>query len=320
MTADAVRVRPADARSGAIFERFTDAGQRWFRKRLRPENDWIMRITGDRDFRTAKIWRAGIMHRAAAVVEHAVVDVDVVDGELTILMRDVGDRLVPEGDGVLDTVAHRGLLDGIAALGAEFRGWRDDLGLVPMRDRVRFFAPDNIAAELARPDTDPVLRMADAGWARLDERAPALAALARAVHARPEALVAALEDTPATFVHGDPKLGNLGWTPDGGTVLLDWAYPGAGPLTWDLGWYLALNAARLPESKEDAAAAFRAALDRRGVATAGWFDRQLALTQLGVAAVFGWEKALGDAGELAWWDAAAAAGAEVLDGEVPGWR
>jgi hypothetical protein len=282
-----------------------------------------MRITGDRDFRTARIWRAGVMHRAAAVVDHASVDVDVVDGELTILMRDVGERLVPEGDGVLDMATHRGLLDGIAALGAEFRGWRDDLGLVPMRDRVRFFAPDNIAVEVARPDTDPMLRMAEAGWARLDGRAPALAALVRAVHARPEALVAALKRTPTTFVHGDPKLGNLGWTPDGGTVLLDWAYPGAGPLTWDLCWNLALNRARLPESKEAATAAFRAAPDHRGVATAGcagWFDRQLRLALPGVAAVFGWEKALGDASELAWWDAAAAAGAEVLDGEVSRWR
>lgn len=315
-----VRVRPADGKSGATFERFTDGGQRRFRKRVRPERDWVMRITGDRDFRTARIWRAGIMHRAAAVVDHAVVDVAVTDGELTVLMRDVGDRLVPEGDGVLDMATHRGLLDGIAALGAEFRGWHDDLGLVPMRDRVRFFAPDNIAAELARPDTDPVLRMAAAGWVRLEERTPALAALLRAVHARPEPLAAALDRTPGTFVHGDPKLGNLGWTPDGGIVLLDWAFPGAGPLTWDLGWYLALNRARLPESKEAATAAFRAALDRRGIATPGWFDRQLALTLLGVAAVFGWEKALGDAGELAWWDAAAAAGAAVLDGEVPGWR
>lgn len=217
MSTTPVRVRPADARSGATFERFTDGGRRWFRKRLRPEHDWITRITGDRDVRTAKIWRAGVMRRAAAVVDHAVVDVSVVDGELAILMRDVGDRLVPEGDGVLDPVTHRGLLDGIAALGTEFRGRRDELGLVPMRDRVRFFARDNIAAELARPDTDPVLRM---------------------------------------------------------------AYPGAGPFTWDLAWYLALNAARLPEPKEDG---FLAGLDRRGVATAGWFDRQLALTLLGGA-------------------------------------
>jgi hypothetical protein len=278
-----------------------------------------MRITGDR-VRTVAIWQAGIMHRAAAVLDHAVVDVDVLDGELNILMRDVGDRLVPEGNGVLDLATHRGLLDGLAALGAEFHGWRDDLGLVPMSDRVRFFAPDNIAGELARPDSDPVLRMATAGWARLDERAPRLAALARAVHARPDAIAAALERTPGTFVHGDPKLGSLGWTPDGGTVLLDWAYPGAGPLTWDLGWYLALNAARLPESKQAATAAFRAALNRHGVETTRWFDRQLPLTLLGIAAVFGWEKALGATGELAWWDGAAATGAAVLDGEVPGWR
>ena len=56
--------------------------------------------------------------------------------------------------------------------------------------------------------------------------------------------------TPLTFLHGDWKLGNLGVAP-GRTVLLDWTYPGIGPIAHDLAWYLSLNRARLPESKED---------------------------------------------------------------------
>jgi thiamine kinase-like enzyme len=124
--------------------------------------------------------------------------------------------------------------------------------------------------------------------------------------------VDALAATPATFLHGDWKMGNLGTHPDGRVVLLDWAYPGEGPPCWDLAWYLALNRARLPEGKEDAAAAFRAALRRHGTDPAGWFDRQLALCLLGITATFGWEKALGPAEELEWWARAAFDGAAVL--------
>ena len=195
---------------------------------------------------------------------HAVLDVAVVDGELSVLMADVGDRLVPPGDAPVDLALHDALLDGLAGLAATFTGWRDTVGLVPMADRFRFFAPDHIAGELARPDDDAVLRAAAEGWARLDQRAPAVADVVRAVHARPEALAAALARTPSTFLHGDPKMGNLGLAADGRTILLDWAYPGAGPATWELGWYLALNAARLPEGKEYAIDRYAAGLRRRG--------------------------------------------------------
>lgn len=313
-------LRPVDARSGAVFERLRVGDRRLFHKRVRPERDWIMRITGDRDFRTAKAWRAGILHRAAGAVVHTVVDVAVTDGELVVLMDDVERWLVPAGDEPVAATTHRALVDGLAALGAEFAGWHDDVGLVPMADRFRFFAPDHIAGELARPDCDAVLRIAGSGWARLAERAPQLAAVVAAVHARPAALAAALARTPRTFVHGDPKMGNLGVAADGRAILLDWAYPGSGPFTWDLSWYLALNAARLPESKQDTAARYAAALRARGVSTDGWFDAQLALSLLGVAAVFGWEKALGSAAELAWWSERALRGAALLDRLERGWR
>ena len=125
-------------------------------------------------------------------------------------------------------------------------------------------------------------------------------------------LADALAATPATFIHGDWKMGNLGSRPDGRTILIDCAYPGEGPACHDLGWYLALNQARLPESKEDAIARFRAALERHGVATDGWWDRQLDLSLLGTVVQFGWEKALGDDVELAWWLDRARAGAAWL--------
>jgi hypothetical protein len=313
-------VRPGDARSGATFERFQVGDARYFVKRVSPARDWIMRATGDRDFRTLKVWRAGLMHRASRVVEHAVVDVELADGELVVLMRDVGELLVPDGDGPIDLGVHRALLSGMAAFAAEFWGWDDDIGLTPLADRFGVFAPANIADELSRPDPSPVLQAAETGWGLLGERAPELASVARAVHARPAALAGALERSPRTFLHGDWKMSNLGRCPDGRTVLLDWTFLGAGPVCWELGWYLALNRARLPEPKEEAIAAFRAALDRRGLDPDAWFDRQLTLCLLAIAATFGWEKALGGGAELQWWAQRAQVGAALLDREEPGWR
>jgi hypothetical protein len=64
-----------------------------------------------------------------------------------------------------------------------------------------------------------------------------------------------------------PPPRRCGTHPDGRTILLDWAFPGAGPACWDRCWYLALNRARLPEPKEAAISRFRAALEDRGIDT-----------------------------------------------------
>jgi hypothetical protein len=53
-------------------------------------------------------------------------------------------------------------------------------------------------------------------------------------------------------------------------------------------------------------------LEQRGIATAGWWDRQLGLCLLGALVQFGWEKALGDDAELTRWVDVADAGARWL--------
>ena len=299
-------VRPDDARAGASYERVTIGGDAYFVKRLSPASDWIMRVTGDHVHRPYLVWRAGIMDRAPDCIDHTVVAMDL-DGAgdqavLTMVMRDVGGCLVPPGDTVVPPGQHAGFVAHLAALGAAFWGWQDDIGLTTMAQRLRFFAPDNIAAELAAAEVPGPITAAAAGWAALPGRSPLLARLARLVHDRPEILTGPLARTPRTFLHGDWKMGNLGAHPDGRTILLDWAYPASGPACWDLCWYLALNRARLPEPKEAAISRFRAALEDNGIATGRWWQQQLDLCLIGIMATFGWEKALGDADELAWWE------------------
>jgi hypothetical protein len=203
---------------------------------------------------------------------------------------------------------HDRFVEHLATFHASFLGWRDTIGVQQLARRFLFFAPDTIAPELARAEIPAAIAAAGEGWRRLPERSRRLADLVRAVHGDPDALAEALADTPQTFVAGDWKLGNLGSRQDGRTIVLDWAYPGEAPLCWELAWYLALNCARMPRSKEDTIADYRRALERHGVDTTGWWDRQLGLCFVGMMATFAWEKALSDAEELAWWETAALAG------------
>ena len=300
-------VRPGDARSLSVFERVTLDGERYFVKRLSPASDWIMRVTGDHVHRPYLVWRAGIMDRVPACIDHTVVAMEVCgegdDAELSMFMRDVGPHLVPEGDTVVSDAQHQGFIDHLAQLSATFWGWEDTVGgLTTMGERMRFFDAVNVGRELAVADPPGPIVAADAGWRALPERAPALARVSLAVQEHPEIITGPLTATPVTFLHGDWKMGNLGTHPDGRTILIDWAYPGSGPPCWDLCWYLALNRARLPEPKEAAISRFRAALEDNGIDTGRWWEQQLDLCMIGIMATFGWEKALGDADELAWWE------------------
>ena len=100
---------------------------------------------------------------------------------------------------------------------------------------------------------------------------------------------------------------------DGRTVLLDWEQPGRGAPLSDLAWYLAINCRRLPQSKEASIAAYREELERCGIDTGPWWERQLALCLLGAMVLFGWEKALGGYDEeLAWWETRSVQAAALL--------
>jgi hypothetical protein len=303
----------ADSKSGARFERVRIDGEPHVVKYLHVDDDWIMRSTGDVACRPVTVWRAGILDQVPSCLDHAVVGAAVGLGRngwgAALLMRDMSPWLVPEGDDPVPLDQHLRFLEHMATLHATFWDWRDTVGLTPDAHRFAEFSPANMAVEGARGWPDTVPRLIVDGWARLPALAPQVADAVVALAVDPSPLVEALRTCPRTFLHGDWKMGNLGTLPDGTTVLLDWAVPGAGCPTVELAWYLALNSARLPQSKEDAAASYRGALEALGVSTAPWWDCALDLALLAGSVWFGWEKALGGSGpELAWWVERAGAG------------
>jgi hypothetical protein len=309
---------PADGRSSTQFEHVVLSGERLVLKHVHLDEDFTMRVSGDLGCRPLRVWEAGLTDVATDVVDAAIVAAARGDGRngwgAALLLRDVAGELVPMGDDPLPEVRHLAFLDHLAGLSARCWGWSDDLGLLPYAMRWQWFRPALLEVE-ATLQREAVPRIASEGWARFEARAPGdVVELVRGLLDEPEALAAPLRATPSTFLHGDWKLGNLGTAADGRTVLLDWAYPGEGPVAHELAWYLALNRARLPagHTKESTIEDLRAALERHGVATEGWWERQVELCLLGAVVQFGWEKALGDDDELSWWCDRAREGARRL--------
>jgi hypothetical protein len=306
-----------DGKSGATLERVVIDGEPFVLKQLHVDHDWTMRGFGDLCCRPVRLWVTGMLDRMPPSIDHAVAGAATGLGRNgwggALLLYDVGEHLVPEGEDPIPFDQHRQLLDHLADLSVAFWQWEDDLDLLPMSVRYTMFNPSWLAAEADRGWPDPVPRIADEGWSRFATDCPrvvreAVTELRRDV----DPLVRALAPTPSAFLHGDWKMGNLGTRADGPSVLLDWTYPGSGPPLHELAWYLALNRARLPESKEDATDALRSSFESRGIETATWWEAQLDLCLLGCLVQFGWEKALGDDAELMWWCERAQRGVDRL--------
>jgi hypothetical protein len=294
-----------DGKSGVPIERVVIGGHPYIAKHMEVGGDWLARATGDLGLRQLLLWERGMYQRMPSCIDPVVVNVARDGRHGVLLMHDVGEHLVPEGDDPIPLEQHLRFLEHFATMHAAFWGWEDDIGLTTDAMRYTMFGPSVVRVEAARGNVSVVPPLIGQGHELLRASDARGAAIALALLDDPDPLVAAVARTPRTFLHGDTKMGNLGSHPDGRTIAIDWAYAGSGIPASEITWYLAINAARLPQSKEATIAAYRAALERQGIDTEAWWDTQIALALLGAFVQFSWEKALGGGDELAWWDARA---------------
>jgi hypothetical protein len=252
--------------------------------------------------RQLHLWEAGIYQRVPSCIDPAVVAVARDGRRGVLLMHDVSEHLVPEGDDPIPREQHLHFLEHLAALHAAFWNWEEDFGLATDGNRYAMFGPDVVRVEAELGGDSIIPPLIAKGWEQLRSGDAGCAPIVGALLDDPGPLLVALARTPRTFIHGDPKLGNLGSRTDGTTIAIDWAYAGPGEGACELAWYVSINSARLPQSKEDAIAFYRAALEQRGIDTEPWWDAQLALALLGAFVQLGWEKVLGGGEELGWWN------------------
>jgi hypothetical protein len=304
------RLADAPGKSGATLERVRISGRDYVLKHLDLGDDWTMRASGSLRGVPLDLWERGILSRLPACINQPIVAVARVpatgpgpSGGCAVLMHDVSAWLVPASDEPIPAGQHQTFLRHMAAMHAAYWDCGSECEVVPPMHRYLELSPWLAEAEAALGSGHLVPRLVGQGWPKLAEVAPAAAAVAVPLARDPGPLVAALAQTPQTFVHSNWKLDNLGTDDDGRTVVLDWEQPGRGAALSDLAWYLAINCRRLPQAKEDSILSYREAIEAEGIDTSPWWDRQLALCLLGALVQFGWEKALGGYDEeLAWWE------------------
>jgi hypothetical protein len=231
----------------------------------------------------------------------------------------VGDALIPPGDELIAEAENERFIDAMAAMHAAFMG-REELappsrGFCSLRQRYSWLSPQGVRDVLDGPN--PIPRIVVDGWALLPEVVDRdVAETVEALLQDPGPLCDALGRYPQTVVHGDWKLGNLGIHRETDQViLLDWAVVGPAPGPVDLAWYLAVNCARLPVSKEATIDLYRSRIEARTgakIPDESW-TRQLELSLLGGFLELGWPKAYGalhadaesvrarERAELEWW-------------------
>jgi hypothetical protein len=242
----------ADGWSGARLSRLQRRGRRYVLKRDSLAWDWIARATADGPvLREAWFADLGLELPDRFVAPYQGVGAD---GEVFgLLMPDLTGILF-DWEAPIHEPSAEIVLDAMAELHAHPWQWtlRDlaEPAWCPLPQRLLL---------LSRPMAEQYVtwggRAAMAGerflegWAAFDRLAPVPARdLVRDLSADVSPLVAALERDPATLLHGDLKLANVGIAADGSLPVIDWQMVMFGPVALELGWFLVANVASLPWS------------------------------------------------------------------------
>jgi len=279
-------------------------------KRNRAADDWLALRTDDRAGREGLLLGEPALSRVWSAFACPYLAWAATDGDVGLLMEDLTAHLFPDVREPIGDEQEDRLLGAVAALHGRF--WESPALALPWLTRpeqlLGLLNAGALEALAERGFPHPVVARAHAGWAvafaRLPERVTEL------LRSPPSALAARDADLPRTLTHGDFKVANFAIKPDGRVAAFDWAVVGAGPVATELGWHLAVNATRLPGSKERSIARYRLALETALGRTLGetFWSRTMESAVLAGGAMMLWSKALAlDAGggraraEWDWW-------------------
>jgi hypothetical protein len=301
--------------SGAVLERLDltlRSGERrsLVLKRTRPELDWTAYQTGDTRGREAALLDEPKLAGVWQVFHSPYLAYATEDGQVGLLMEDLGAHLLPDVDEPMAEAQEDQLLAALAGLHARY--WQAECLNLPWlltpRQSFAVMSPRVADVRFVGRPAPKVLEMMREGWrvalARLPERVRAM------LLQPPEVLARICVGLPRTLLHGDAKVANFALLPGGRVAAFDWAWVGAGPATLDLGWYLAVNAGRLARSREEVMQRYRQLLQselRSRLPNALW-ERMRSAAVLCGAVMLLWAKALAleegeprAAAEWAWW-------------------
>ncbi len=237
---------PNDGWSGASMTLLRRGQDRFVLKRDSLTLDWIARATRDGPI-LREAWFAAHGPPLPARIRAPYLGVGVDGDTFGILMPDLTGILF-DWDAPISVEILERVLDGLAELhsypwtGTSWLGTRHSC---PIRERITLICRGSLERPGAARDAvgDRILP----GWDAFDRLAPPAAReVINALGAEPAPLVDALARLPATLLHGDLKLANVGVEPDGTIDLVDWQMVMSAPVAVELGWFLVSNVASLP--------------------------------------------------------------------------
>jgi phosphotransferase family enzyme len=300
--------------SGNAIERVTLCDAReLILKRVSPEWDWMSRATHDHG-RLRFMWENGLFDRIPDSIDHTTEAVELEGDAWNVFMRDVSHTLIAP-DATFDRADVVRVLSAMRQLHDEFWGERFP-ELCSLVDRYTLLSPATAQREreLGNHHGEIISR----GWEAFPELVSGdVADAVLAVAEDPSLLAAQLEQFEHTLIHGDRRLGNLGFSGDR-VVLIDWGERvGSAPPAVELAWFIGFDAYRMEMAPDDVINEFRRLY-------ADTFDEhalQLALigglVQLG-GVISLWIVSENDEArqqpyrsELSWWDTAVAKALEV---------
>jgi thiamine kinase-like enzyme len=212
-------------------------------KRLDIVTNWLMRAASDTQCREVQFTQSPLWRSLPPDVWSPVLAVTRArDGAGAVLMQDVAESLWPASDCYqpADLARVARVLDGLAALHAAF--WEDprlqqQSWLASPADVALALSPERLAHAGLQNNGDSygdqALRMWTRLWPLLDDDD---ATVIFRLLANPERFLEALAAAPATLVHGDVWMANLG-VRDDRLILIDWSLVAAAPATLDSLWF-----------------------------------------------------------------------------------
>jgi hypothetical protein len=280
--------------------------------------DWIAALTSDTRIREISLLENGLYRDLPHECQAPMLAATRSESGDSMLMWDVSSSLFPPGDDLIREDQLVTCIRAVSALHASYWG-----GGPPPNASVDFcttqawlglLTPDVGRRRIDLGIDNEVTASLEGGWQKFSEAASSLAArTVETIQRDNAALLDALGTAPQTLIHGDLKLANLGIDRVQRLVMFDWTLVGSMSPFIDLGWFLAVNSARLPISKETILELYQAMLLERGIDLGTEWTRHAEIGLLGGGTLrLGWVKALGtladdedvrvrETEELEWW-------------------
>lgn len=249
---DFIHVQEAGGQKHTFVLKVVDLSEDWFSQRTHDTEGREVAVLDEPALQS--VWDAFACPYVAYAIE---------EGRLGLLMEDLSPSLFPNVREPISAKDETLIIEALARMHAHY--WEAPaLHTLPQlhqpADYLYIMGPlDHEAPEPGEPQ-EGIEYWVRTGWDAVFRQLPS--DLSQFLQESPPILFARWNDLPMTLLHGDMKLANIAILPDDKVAVFDWAFVGVGPCTFDLGWYLAVNATRLAQSKEAFIAQYRQALER----------------------------------------------------------